>query len=90
MRRLAGILLAWLAIVAACAPASLAHEIRPAFLQIREIEPDVYDFLWKTPARGELRLALNIIQPSGCANVSEPRSTMVGGAVIEDVSCRGR
>ena len=91
MRRLAGILLAWLAIVAACAPASLAHEIRPAFLQIREIEPDVYDFLWKTPARGDLRLALNIIQPSGCANVSEPRSTMVGGAVIERwrVSCAG-
>jgi hydrogenase/urease accessory protein HupE len=65
------------------APPALAHEIRPAFLQIREIEPQVYDFLWKTPARGEMRLALNIIQPDGCANVSEPRSTMVGGAVIQ-------
>lgn len=67
----------------ASSPAALAHEIRPAFLQVREIEPNTYDFLWKTPARGEMRLALNIIQPAECVNVSEPRATMVDGAVIQ-------
>jgi len=76
------LLLLWLAALA-FAPAAMAHEIRPAYLEIREIEPQVYDFLWKTPARGEMRLALNIIQPKDCTNASEPRSTMVGGAVIE-------
>jgi hydrogenase/urease accessory protein HupE len=83
MTRLAGLVLAWLAIMAGFAPAAFAHEIRPAFLQIREVEPQVYDFLWKTPARGELRLALNIVQPAACTNISEPRGTMVAGAVIE-------
>jgi hypothetical protein len=37
-----------LAGLAGLAPSAAAHEIRPAFLQIREIEPQVYDFLWKT------------------------------------------
>ena len=29
-----------------------AHEMRPAYLEIREISPDTYDVLWKVPARG--------------------------------------
>lgn len=84
------LLLLWLAALV-MAPAALAHEIRPAYLEIREIEPQTYDFLWKTPARGEMRLALNILQPDACTNVSEPRSTMVGGAVIQRwrASCHG-
>lgn len=75
--------LLWLATLVGLTPGATAHEIRPAFLQIREIEPNVYDFLWKTPARGDMRLALNVIQPESCANVSEPRSTLVDGAVLQ-------
>ena len=75
--------LLWLVALASVAPRASAHEIRPAFLQVREIEPDVYDFLWKTPARGDMRLALNVIQPQTCANAAEPRSTLVDGAVIQ-------
>jgi hydrogenase/urease accessory protein HupE len=79
---------AWLTLLmlmALCglAPAAVAHEIRPAFLDIREIEPATYDVLWKTPAQGDMRLALNVILPPGCSNASEPRSTMVDEAVIE-------
>jgi len=78
------LLLLWIAVVVVgSGPAALAHEIRPAFLQVREIEPLVYDFLWKTPARGEMRLALNVIQPESCINVAAPRSTLVDGAVIQ-------
>jgi hypothetical protein len=65
------------------APAALAHEIRPAFLQIREIEPSTYDVLWKTPAQGELRLALNVILPPHCQSLGMPRMTLVDAAVIE-------
>lgn len=84
------LLLLWLAALA-LTPSAFAHEIRPAYLQIREIEPQVYDLLWKTPARGEMRLALNISQPKECTNLSEPRGTIVGGAVIQRwrVRCEG-
>ena len=70
------------AITAAAAPA-LAHEIRPAFLQIREIAPSTYDMMWKTPAQGDMRLALNVVLPSGCRNVGQPRATPVDGAVVQ-------
>lgn len=79
MRLLVLLLLA----VAGFAPVAMAHEIRPAFLEIREIEPATYDILWKTPAQGEMRLALNVILPEGCADAREPRATLVEGAVIE-------
>ncbi len=77
------VLLLWLLAFAGLAPAAVAHEIRPAFLQIREVEPATYDLLWKTPAQGDMRLALNVILPPNCANASEPRSTMVDAAVIQ-------
>ena len=77
-----GLLVLILASLLASQPA-LAHEIRPAYLQVREVEPETYDFLWKTPARGEMRLALNAIQPAGCVYASEPRALLVHGAVIQ-------
>ncbi len=73
----------FLATLLAIAPAALAHEIRPAFLQIREIDTDTYDILWKTPAQGDMRLALNVTLPPACANVGDPRTAMVDGAVIQ-------
>lgn len=68
-----------------------AHEIRPAFLQIREIEPATYDVLWKTPAQGDLRLALNVEWPRQCRTLGVPRTTLVAGAVIEHrrATCEG-
>lgn len=62
---------------------AIAHEVRPAFLQIREIEPAIYDVLWKTPAQGDLRLALNVILPADCSDVSQSRATLVRDAVVE-------
>lgn len=82
MRRVRLFLLMLLAL-AGFAPAAFAHEIRPAFLEIREIEPASYDILWKTPAQGDMRLALNVILPPNCTNAGEPRSTLVDSAVIQ-------
>jgi hypothetical protein len=70
-------------VIVGVAPQVLAHEIRPAFLQIREVEPGTYDLLWKTPAQGDMRLALNVALPKDCSNAGEPRTTMVDAAVIE-------
>ncbi len=47
-----------LVMLLAAAPA-LAHELRPAYLELREDEPGEFSVLWKTPMRGELRLALS-------------------------------
>lgn len=75
-------LLLLLAMLAATTPV-MAHEVRPAFLQIRQIDTSTYDILWKTPAQGDMRLALNVILPSECRHVAEPRATLVEGAVIQ-------
>jgi hypothetical protein len=37
----------------------LAHELRPAYLEVHEEKPSEFRVLWKTPMRGELRLALS-------------------------------
>jgi hypothetical protein len=37
----------------------LAHELRPAYLAVHEEEPGAFRVVWKTPRRGELRLALS-------------------------------
>ncbi|RFB05141.1 HupE/UreJ family protein [Parvularcula sp. SM1705] len=69
-------------IIAICGTAS-AHEVRPAYLELREIELGTYDILWKTPARGDLRLALNVILPDSCITTSPHRTVPVEAAVIE-------
>jgi hypothetical protein len=72
-----------LAVLLAAIRPAIAHEIRPAFLQIREIEPAIYDVLWKTPAQGDLRLALNVILPPECENNGPSRATRVAAAVVQ-------
>jgi hypothetical protein len=72
-----------LLLITIAATPAFAHEIRPAFLQISEIEPSSYDVVWKTPAQGDMRLALNVVLPSGCRNVGQPRTTPVDGAVVQ-------
>ena len=71
-----------LALSTLLAPQAHAHEVRPAYLQIREAAPDTYDILWKTPAQGDLRLALDVIFPEGCTSLTEPRSILVDAAVM--------
>jgi len=73
------------------APAAFAHEVRPAYLELRQTGPDTYDALWKVPGRGDdLRLGLYVELPVGCTN-SEPRASMINGAVTErwTVKCAG-
>ena len=44
----------------------LAHEVRPAYLELRQTAPETYDVLWKVPARGaDLRLGIYVEMPRG-------------------------
>ncbi len=59
-----------------------AHEVRPAYLELTEASAGEFSVLWKTPMRGDARLALTPVF-SGDARVSSPVTTRVAnGASI--------
>ena len=61
-----------------------AHEVRPAYLELRETASGVYDVLWKVPALGdELRLSLGVRFPADTSNVTEPLGFFRAGAYVE-------
>jgi len=88
--RSAGFLIALFLLVCAPTGEALAHEVRPGYLELREIGDQAYDVLWKVPAKGNKRLGLSVRLPSYCKN-SEPKSRFVGGAFLERwrASCEG-
>jgi hypothetical protein len=72
--------------------AALAHEVRPAYLEMHESAADTYDVLWKVPGRGDnLRLGLYVELPAGCTNVTKPHAVMVNNAFAQrwTVKCAG-
>jgi hypothetical protein len=70
-----------------------AHEVRPAYLQLRQTGADTYDVFWKVPAVGDtMRLSLYVELPTSCSNlVPPPRGSFSGGAYTElwSVTCPG-
>ena len=53
-----GVLLVFL-LLAASGGGVLAHEVRPAYLELKQTGSETYGVLWKVPARGgDLRLGL--------------------------------
>ena len=61
-----------------------AHEVRPAYLELKQTGPETYDVLWKVPGQGEdLRLGIYVEFPADCVNVSEPRASMINSAFTE-------
>jgi len=58
-----------------------AHEMRPAYLELRQTGTETYDVLWKVPGNGEnLRLGLYVELPANTTNITEPRASMVNNA----------
>jgi len=61
-----------------------AHEVRPAYLELRQVGPNTYDLLWKVPARGaNERLALHVRLPEDCTRVAPLTVAFTGGAYVE-------
>jgi hydrogenase/urease accessory protein HupE len=84
MRPLAGIVclaVIWLLPLLVPSP-GLAHEVRPAYLELREQRPGEYSVLWKVPMRGDMRLSLAPVF-SGHTESSVPVSRVVPGAAID-------
>lgn len=69
-----------------------AHEVRPAYLELRQTAPETYSALWKVPGLGEnLRLGLYVELPSTCTNATEPHASIANNAFTErwTFECRG-
>lgn len=60
-----------------------AHELRPAYLELREVSPNELSVLWKVPARGQMRLGLDARLPENCVRRTEPAKSMEAGAYLE-------
>lgn len=70
-----------LLIVALLPAPSNAHEMRPGYLEIREIAADTYDVLWKVPALGDdMRLGLYLQFAHDVDVVTDPVAGFLGGA----------
>jgi len=70
----------------------LAHELRPAYLQLHQTGAESYDVFWKVPAAGDnLRLSLYVQLPETCDNQTHPRGIFSSSAYSEQwtVNCTG-
>jgi hydrogenase/urease accessory protein HupE len=67
-RWLACFVLGWLVVV----PMALAHEARPAYLELKETGPGEYSVLWRTPVLAGRQLPVVLALPEGVRNVRPP------------------
>jgi hydrogenase/urease accessory protein HupE len=65
-----------------------AHELRPAFLELRETRPGEFSVLWKTPMLGGARLALEPAFSGDATPVSPAITRTVPGAAIRTWAMR--
>ncbi len=72
-------------LLAACV-AGPAHsdELRPGYLEVRQVTRDTYQMLFKIPALGDdRRLGIYVGLPDGTTDVGAPRATFSKGAYLE-------
>ena len=75
-------LLVLLAAAASTPQRAQAHEVRPGYLELTAVGSDVWDVLWKVPAKGRERLGLYVRLPLFCDG-TEPIVHRRGLAYIE-------
>jgi hydrogenase/urease accessory protein HupE len=68
-----------------------AHEVRPAYLEIKQTAVETFDVFWKVPGQGDMRLGLYLKLPQNCKPVSLPKQYGTGDAFIEQwtLRCQG-
>ena len=68
---------------AAFIPSCLAHETRPAYLEIKETSPDHYDVVWRTPVNAGMRLPIVLQLPPEAKNVTAPTTQELSDSLLE-------
>ena len=51
---------------------ALAHDARPAYLELRQTAPERYDLLWRVPLTAGMPLPVLLKLPEGVQNLTEP------------------
>ena len=69
--------------LAASAAAALAHEARPAYLEVTEKAPGRYALLWRTPVNAGMRLPVALQLPRSVKTVGEPVRQELPGSLLE-------
>jgi hydrogenase/urease accessory protein HupE len=70
----------------------VAHEVRPAYLQLHQTDAETYDVFWKVPARGDnLRLGLYVEMPTNCSDALQRRGVFGENTFVEQwgIKCAG-
>ncbi len=76
-------LLGGLGLAVAAAPDALAHESRPAYLEIKETAPERYDVLWRTPLNAGMPLQVSLQFPEGARNLTPPAVQALTDSLVE-------
>jgi hypothetical protein len=64
-------------------PAAWAHEVRPAYLELKEIAPGQFSVLWRTPVLSGMRLPVALKLPEEARNVREPVVLELTDSLVE-------
>lgn len=65
------------------APLLVAHEARPAYLEIKETVPNQYAVLWRTPVLAGMRLPIVLQLPDDVKNLREPEYQELADSLVE-------
>lgn len=71
------------ALLLTLATAASAHEVRPAYLRVQQLDAESFDVLFRVPARGGMRLAIYVGLPGHCQQSGEILAWQQGGMIIE-------
>jgi hydrogenase/urease accessory protein HupE len=67
------------------------HEVRPGYLELRQMGAQSWSVLWKVPAQGDMRLSIHPRFPANCALIAQPIAFATSGAYAERsaLKCQG-
>jgi HupE / UreJ protein len=64
-------------------PPCVAHETRPAYLEIKETSPHHYDIVWRIPVNAGMRLPTLLQLPADAKNVMAPATQELTDSLVE-------
>ncbi|MFZ3374234.1 MAG: HupE/UreJ family protein [Chthoniobacterales bacterium] len=68
--------------LASTSPA-FAHESRPAYLEVKETMPGIFDILWRTPLMSGMHLPVVLKLPDGLKDVRPPGTEQLADSLLE-------
>jgi len=63
--------------------AALAHEARPAYLELKETTPNQFSVLWRTPVLAGMRLPISLKLPADLKDLREPSVQELADSELE-------